>query len=388
MRNERPRRRTIRQQERFKVWLAAGGRCSVCNTDLLEGRLTSLDLSLGELAHIVGQSTALGSPRGEADLPEEERDLAANLMLVCASEHDEIDRDGAVEVLRVRELRRIKRSHEEWIRRVTSLAPNRGTVVLRMIGTVRGNPVELTKPTATEAVIRSDERFPDYPLSEGRYGVEIDLRELPGEWPTSEAYWATAIAKIDEVIDHKLSEAVRAEHVPHLSVFAFARLPLLIYLGSKLDDPYGVLVYQRHRDHETWEWPANGESRAFDISVPSTMEGNEAVCLLSVSGTINTAELPPGLAQLPRMEIRPDGGPGDVDAIRTPGDLAAFELALRSMWARLEAAGKGVRRLHVFAALPMSAAVALGRTHHQGVSPTLLIYDRRDAEYVLALEIR
>ena len=91
---------------------------------------------------------------------------------------------------------------------MTSLAPDRGTVVLRPDRHGARQSRRANETNCDEAVIRSEERFPDYALSEGRFGVEIDLRELPGEWPTSDAYWATAMAKIDEVIDHKLSEAV------------------------------------------------------------------------------------------------------------------------------------------------------------------------------------
>ena len=61
-----------------------------------------------------------------------------------------------------------------------------------MIGQVQGNVVELTKPTASAAILRSDERFPDFPLSFEQYGVEIDLRHIPGENPGSDTYWKAA----------------------------------------------------------------------------------------------------------------------------------------------------------------------------------------------------
>ena len=384
------RRRSIPRNERFKVWLAAGGRCTICKRDLLEGRLTSLDLSLGELAHIVGHGTGERSPRGENELPEADRDLASNLMLVCANEHDEIDRDGAVDLLRVDELRRLKHDHEDSIRRLTGLATERGTVVLRMIGTVYGRAVDLSKPAATEAVVRSELRFPDYALSEGRYGIEIDLRELPGEAESSEQYWLGAMSKIDEITAHKLSEAVRAEHVPHLSVFGFARLPLLVYLGARLDDTYPVTVYQRHRNGETWTWPPPGEPSEpvlFATSIPDLRDSPEAVLVLNVSGTVAEVGVPAAVANLPRIVIAPDAMHAEADTIRSLADLASFELALRRLWAALEVSAQGVRRLHVIAALPVSAAVVLGRTHHAGVDPTMVVYFRAASGYLPALEI-
>jgi hypothetical protein len=49
----------------------SGGRCAVCGAYLLEGKLTHREFSLGELAHIVGQRTTPGSPRGKFELPKQ-----------------------------------------------------------------------------------------------------------------------------------------------------------------------------------------------------------------------------------------------------------------------------------------------------------------------------
>lgn len=62
--------------------------------------------------------------------------------------------------------------------------------------------------------------------------------------------------------------------------------------------------------------------------------------------------------------------------------------AVRSLLSDLEASANGLRRLHVLAALPMSAAVALGRAHDSHIHPSLAIYSRGAAgEYAIALEV-
>ncbi len=171
----------ISDTERLKAWVRAGGRCEFCGNYLLEGKLTYKDFTLGELAHIVGRDVAPGAPRGMDPLPEDKRDLADNLMLLCRGEHNEIDRKGSLDLMTVERLRTIKREREAWIRRMTGLSPQNGTAVIRLIGPVRGYEVELTKPTAAEAVIRSEGRFPDFPLSLHGDGFEIDLRNVIGE---------------------------------------------------------------------------------------------------------------------------------------------------------------------------------------------------------------
>jgi len=387
-RGQRHARRQPPLAERMKVWVRSGGRCAVCGAYLMEGTLTRRQVFLGELAHIVGQHDTASSPRGQVvAMSEADRDKAENLMLVCAGEHQEIDRNGVLDVLTVGKLRKIKYDHEDWIRRVTGLDRNRRTVVLRMIGRIRGNDVELTKPTASDAVLRCDDRFPDFPLSFQEYGVEIDLRDLPGETGGGDAYWSAGMAKINEVIDARLGEGLRGEHVAHLSVFAFARLPLLVYLGSRLDDTFEVAIYQRHRRGETWVWPHDGQNVRFDVEEPPQVRGEDASLILNVSGTIHPNELPREVAALPTFVLRPDSGVPGTDTIATRASLDAFMASVRAALSAVEARNKHVRRLHVFGALPLSAAVALGRAHDPHVHPELIIYDRAGAEYCRALRI-
>ncbi|MFE7448433.1 SAVED domain-containing protein [Streptomyces griseus] len=383
-------RKAIPEVERLKVWVRAGGRCELCGTYLLEGRLTYQDFTLGELAHIVGQEATAKSPRGMDPLPKDERDLADNLMLLCRAEHNEIDRKGSLDVMTVERLRRIKHDREEWIRRLTALRPEAGTVVIRLIGQVRGQEVELTKPTAADAVIRSEERFPEFPLSLHGDGFEVDLRRFPHEETAGPTYWEQCQQQIDRVLEHKLGEALREDSVHHVSVFAFARLPLLVYFGSRLDDTFTVSIYQRHRSTESWCWPGPGEALTrFVTEAPPAdhPDVRDGVLLLNISGSIQAAELPEQLAGFPRWTIRPQGITPSVDVINSASTLDEFTSVLRQLLSELEASHKDMQRLHVLAAVPVSAAVTLGRVHDANVHPTLAIYDRADNRYTTALEI-
>ena len=168
--------------------------------------------------------------------------------------------------------------------------------------------VELTRDSATTAILRSSDRFPDYRLCLDRHGIEIDLRQLPGEPEADHRYYSAAKAAIDEVIDHKLVEGVARENIAHLSVFAFARIPLLVYLGSRLDDTIPTEIYQRHRAGETWDWPPTAKASDFLVQSPTSLAGaSEAVLVLNVSGTIQPQELPANLLDLPTFVLQPDG---------------------------------------------------------------------------------
>ena len=120
-------RRSIPESERIKLWVRSGGRCVICNRFLLEGDLSYRALTFGELAHIVGQQAAPGSPRGvDEDLDHADRDTADNLVLVCDDEHDELDKPGSRDLFSVEFIRDLKRRHEERIHHVTGFGEDSG----------------------------------------------------------------------------------------------------------------------------------------------------------------------------------------------------------------------------------------------------------------------
>ncbi|MGY5631140.1 SAVED domain-containing protein [Streptomyces sp. UC1A3] len=76
---------------------------------------------------------------------------------------------------------------------------------------------------------------------------------------------------MDRILERRLAEALREDTVQHVSVFGFARLPLLVYFGSRLDDTFAVTIYQRHRSTEAWNWPDNpAPSTSFTTTSPQT----------------------------------------------------------------------------------------------------------------------
>jgi hypothetical protein len=377
-------RRRIKEPQRLLVWVRSGGCCAMCGKYLLEGEITARPFALGELAHIVGQGRGPDSPRGQIEMSDEDRDSAENLMLLCRGEHNEIDRKGALDIATIEWLRSIKREHEEHIRQLVSLGRDRRTAVVRVVGDIYGEAGQVTKQMAADTVLR-ERRFPYFPLTFDLQGVEIDLRGIPGEGDGEAAYWTAAKQRIDEVIDLRLRDAIRTDQIRHVSVFGLARLPLLVYLGSKLDDTFPVALYQRHRDDETWDWK-DGDPVAFTVDRPET-EAEEAVLVVDVSGIVDPAQLPPALAGLPTFTLRLDGVEAGVDVLASRSSLAAFEREIRGLFASLEAPKKTVRRLHVVAAVPLSAAIALGRAHHPGVHPELVIYARAGNGYAPVLEI-
>lgn len=377
--------------EQIKVWVRAGGHCTICHRYLLESEINSEFEKLGELAHIVASTNSPLAPRGLSELPENERNLAENLMLTCAHCHNDIDKRQQAQRLDVSWLIRAKTSHEDRIRTATALAARDKTVVFRLVGTIRGASTEITGLEAVAAINSTCRKAPDFALDPNRSGPEIDLRCIPGEDnPIESNYYKTACKRIDEIISERLKPAVERKDVQHLSVFGLARLPLLVYFGSRLDDTISTEIYQRHRSTESWVWGDDSEGLRFDHGTLNVAPGNledEAVLVLNVSGTVDQDAIPTALTSLTRFAIQPKSGEPYCDAISSRASRESYSDSLRKLLGHLEAKHKKVKTLHVFAAAPACAAIILGRSIGWGFHPNLVIYDHDSDKYENALEV-
>ncbi|MYA74826.1 MAG: SAVED domain-containing protein [Acidimicrobiaceae bacterium] len=321
-------RKQPKERERLKVWVHAGGHCTICHRYLLESGINFEYVRLGELAHIVAQSDSERAPRGSVGLSKEERDLAENLMLVCAHCHNDIDKESQAQRLDAGWLRELKKRHETRIRAATGLAEREMTVVLRLVGRIRGAPTEVSALEAADAVNSLLDRNPVLTLDPNRRGPEIDLRSFPGEEdPIDSGYYETACARIDQILVERLTPAVERGEVPHLSVFGLARLPLLVYFGSRVDDAISTEIFQRHRSTESWRWAEDVADVQFNYRLQEATNADrptEAVLIVNASGTIDSRQIPIRLACLPSFVIEPEHSEPNRDVIRTQRSRDSF----------------------------------------------------------------
>ncbi|WJJ13952.1 SAVED domain-containing protein [Prescottella equi] len=374
--------------DRRILWVRAGGRCTLCRKYVLEGDLSSIEVPMGEGAHIVGQKDSTKSARGMNPMPVDQRDNVDNILLACSSCHTEIDKKKIEGLLDVTLLREVKRSHEADIKMQTGLLRSRRTAVIRMAGDIRGGVMELPRATAAEAVIRSAARFPFFLESYDRQGVEIDLRGIDGENPLETSYYPAATRRIDSALTNRVIPGVAQGDIEHLSIFAIARLPLLVYLGAMIDDGVPADIYQRHRATDSWKWPVTESSTEFTVTPPVSDDGGtDAVLITNLSGTTPVTDLPESLRSAPCWTIQPNTGPAE-DVFQSTDVLTRFTETVRSFFTGLEASHKHVATVHLFGALPLAGALAFGRVlKSNGIRPTVVTYDREADSYQRALEI-
>ena len=368
------------------VWVRAGGRCIICNKYLVSNHLGTgaAVRQIGEVAHIVGESEA--GPRGASETPLDNRNDPDNLILLCPNDHTEADSLRLTDSQYTEDfLRATKRSKEAWVEFVTGLGADRTTTVLRLSGDVRGSTCLIDRHEAAETTMRGALRTPRYLPDPRCIGLTIDVTDVPE--PGSPDYWDGCLRQIRQEVG-RLRESVRTGDTTHVSVFAFALIPLLVALGHALDDTVDIDVYNRHRQSDSWQWDSHAETIDFTWSIPDTTGTAEVAVLVNASGTIQIRELPNRAQSMPCIVVEPESGhtPSPL-TFASLATLESFTATFRDLLAELER-HKHIGHIHLFLAAPLAAAVNIGRVWpHDNAAPSLTVYHRTNDAYANAVTL-
>jgi hypothetical protein len=288
-------------------------------------------------------------------------------------------------VYTVEVLRQIKKDHEDMVTAATDFATQHRTLVVVTDANVRDSSVKASHRQIAQALVAS--RRAPYSIDGRPVRVTIDLADSE----TDPWVWERGKQRIDEAVA-KVRADTEAGHVDHVSVFAIAPIPLLVYLGHLLDDKIGVDVYRRARvdSDRAWCWPTEQSDPPKFVSSMEQVDADaaEAVVLVSVSGSVSRARIPESLKTLPRIELRLNELVPNLNRLDSPEAIASFGAAWRDTLGRVEHDLPSVDRLHVLAAVPVPAAIAMGRYRSRSANPALVIYQRNTKDtYIAALEI-
>lgn len=381
-------RKAVTEATARRVWIASGGRCAFCGENLLVDEITGQPVMIGQLAHIVGATKKPGSPRGDHPLPVEQRSEAENLILLCYNQHHVIDGRSLWDLYDVESLRKIKREHEDRMQSLASMTLERSRTVLRLVGAIGDVPVQLSDTAVTEALYER-ERFPDYKLRGIGNEYEIDLRGLAGSATGAAHYWEAGSAQIDEK-GEELRRAVASGLVDHVAVFALARIPFLVRLGKVLGEGLPVDLYPSRKTGEGgFGWSSEPGPVAFDSRlIDDGADDGRVAVIVSVSGTPTVDELPPEIRTAARIyEIAPVGIPPQLGLDRSQQTIDSFRSTWAALLSELETL-PGVRSVALFAAVPATFAITMGRCLVRGTSLGLAVYDRSSSgDFEFAMEV-
>ncbi len=369
--------RQIKPLTQLLLFVRAGGRCQFdgCNEYLLEHPLTLTGGNFGQMAHVVAFKK--DGPRGSDPRPEDINDID-NLMLLCPPCHKLIDTHP--ERYPVSVLEKYKGRHEERIKHVTGLGPDLKTSVVQLKAKVAGHAVAIPAAHVTTAVA------PRYPIA--LPGHMIDLTGVEAE---GKAFLEAAAETIKRRVESICAPGTDVHESRHISLFAMAPIPLLIYLGRELGNKVAMDVFQRHRDTEDWVWKEPGKPVEYRVEkLRDGSERGQVALILSLSGKVRMEALPKEIdGRFTVYELTLDGAEGTPTYLRLREDLDRFKHTYQALLRRVLKDHGQLEELHLFPAVPAPIAVLCGREVLPKVDPTLLVYDydkRRDG-FLLSMRV-
>lgn len=175
----------------------------------------------------------------------------------------------------------------------------------------------------------------------------------------------------------------------NVSVFAIAPTPLLVKLGELLSNKRNIDVYQLHKVPSTWEWETNGNDIDYQIIYLQEFRNpQKIIIILSLSGEIKKDEVMAATSweNATVIEIKTNFKPYD-DFLRSKQQLETFIRSYQILREQLRKIGNANTMVHVFAAVPVSIAIEIGRQRNETFDLPLTIYNYTNGVYEKAIVI-
>jgi len=345
------------------LWAKAAGRCQYCNKSLIGDLISANDKLIRALvAHIV--SAKPNGPRGDVVRSPRLVDEVSNLMLLCYEHHRLIDIEDEPGHPEER-LLAMKAAHEERVDILTSLTEDRQTHILTF-----GAPIgKLDAPLSYQSVRTTV--LPDrYPAG----GKATHLEMVGCQYRDHEPeYWTFHRENLARQFREKIAGRIETGEIRHLSVFGLAPQPLLIDLGRLLCDICPAEVHQFKREPKGWGWLADGNLIKF-VTTASDVRAPRVALKLALSATVTDDRIHRVMGpSVPIWSITADKPHNDI--MRRAEDLRTYRQLLRKTFDGIKAVCGSDAEIHIFPAMPVSAAIETGRAWMPKADLPLVLYD-------------
>jgi hypothetical protein len=376
-------RERIKESVRNALWARTAGRCTICNRRLLGDSRTYLhSVLLAELAHNIGATDGPDSPRRKNNDGVEDTEAEENLLLLCHDCHKIIDDPDHIDFFPPEKLREIKETFERRIEMVTENGGLTRTAALRVGSRIRGSLALASQREVAETLLAVNYLG----LVETQRSGDFTCR-IHGS-AGGRGFWDAAQQSIDDTLA-LVRQAIDSGDVEHISVFAIAPIPLLVYLGWSLDDKTPTRLFQKHRDQFIgWSWADQGAPVGFDVSMAEgttdttdTEDTEDVVLVCAVTSEVNTSLLPADIAGAPRIEVGPVGTSPDSTLMLHEQSLVNFAAHWRAALATAESRYPNAKRWHLVASAPVTVAIEAGRALMRDAHPPVTVYERKADSY-------
>jgi len=300
-------------------------------------------------------------------------------MLMCDDHHRLIDR-ADISGHPVSLLREMKQEHENRIERITAINHDMQSHIVIYKANVGAHTPEMSYESLREYLLPNH-----YPASANAFDLSLSNS---AQRDRDDSFWKTELENLETQFNEQLRPLLRKGEIKHLSVFGFAPQPLLIKLGSLLNDIQSAGIHQPIRNPKTWQWldtadeivyktikpPKHFPIVAINISLSADINNDRIIKVLSDNCSVYT--------------IRIDKPFNDF--MKCKKHLQDFSIEIRKLFNHIKSQYIAQTPLHIFPAMPVSAAIELGRVWMPKADMPLVIYDENTAKegFIKKLEIK
>ncbi len=366
-------RSKLKEFIKCQLWGIVAGRCEFCNKLLYSDTTFGITGNRSQVAHI--HAVSENGPRHAKNMSNDDLNSIDNLMLLCPEHHKMIDDDPEEFCSDI--LHKRKQEHRTRIRLSTDNSDYRTCKMVSYI-----TPIDQSEPKG------SVEAFKRALIKEGYapgQDVFIDLssNDVPVE-RTKESYELRA-KTLEQNFNRRVYDITHPKEA--IAIFALGPMPLLIKLGTLLNDQYYVKVFQCHRSGDKWSWKDSCKMIEYRVYGLERLENgcDEVALNLSLSARINNSRIKNVVGEnIPVVNVTIDEPSRDFVTQEIIAD--EFVRTFRDVMEEIKCRANPDRIL-VFPAMPVSLAVRLGQDYMFKTDPELVVFDEDGGMFIETISI-
>ena len=355
-------RTSIEPKVQMKLWAISGGRCELCNRLLYQDLTFGVEGNFGEMAHI--HAVSEGGPRHKFGMTSEDKNNIENLMLLCEEHHHMIDtfpddfKDG--------HLLRKKRAHESRIRSVTGIPDNETCRILSYFSNVDHQEEFSSERLFREAILLSGRIPMQQPVI--RLNTDSDTRYDP-----SKSVFEKKANDLEREFKVWFNDLIKSED--SIGVFALAPQPLLLKLGSLINDQYNTSAFQCHRSGHKWAWPES--KNAVDFLFYQTVVGktDQVALVIDLSAAVLDDRITATLGDNASIFHLTTQNPCRT-FVTSESVQNDFVQTFRTAMEAIKNQRPAPPEIHVFPVMPNSLAIRAGMDYMPKTDLPMIIYEQ------------
>ncbi|MGO8065739.1 SAVED domain-containing protein [Rhizobium leguminosarum] len=206
--------------------------------------------------------------------------------------------------------------------------------------------------------------------------IDLDVPDL-GMPDSDPPYWPLHQRLLREKYQERVKGRLERNEINRLTVFGLAPMPLLIELGRLISDISEAHVRQRVREPTTWEWQPEPGKMELVRGAPDS-NGSVIALKLGISGPIDDQRITAVLGEdVSIWSLSAKDANNDI--LRTRSDLALWRKEIRAVFEAIKDRHGNAGIIHLFPAIPVSAAIEVGRVWMPKAHLPMRIYDHNRA---------